>query len=98
MCDPGPHHGEAIRRTQTREKTFLVVTSFTRCVHEVDAIDPHQALERWARDHDLTGYLPRWSAPSGEAQVFDLQSGEIMERAAVMPADADVLSEVVENA
>jgi len=98
MCDPGPYHGEAIRRTKTRDKTFLVVASFTRCVHKVDAIDPHQALERWARDHDLTGYLPRWSAPSGQAQVFGLQSGDIMERVVVMPRGADVLSEVVENA
>jgi len=95
MCDPGPYHGEAIRRTSTREKTFLVVASLTRCVHEVDAIDPHQALERWAIDTGLTGYLPRWSAPAGEAQVFGLQSGEIMERAVVMPKNADVLPGVV---
>jgi len=90
-----PYEGEATRQMQAQQETYLIVTSITRVAHEVDALDPHQALERWAKAHDLTGYLPRGSAPSGEAQVFGLQSGEIMERAAVMPKGADVLPEVV---
>jgi len=93
--DSHPYEGEATARVEEQEEAFLVVASFTRVVHEVDALDAHQALERWAKSHDLTGYLPRWSAPAGEAQVFGLQSGEIMERAVMMPLSADVLPEVV---
>ena len=70
----------------------------TRTVHITYGLNAHDALRRWAIDTGLTDYLPRWSAPSGEAQVFGLQSGEVMERAVVMPKGADVLSEVVQNA
>ena len=80
------------------KQRFYVVTTMTRTVHIAYGLNAHDALRRWAIDTGLTGYLPRWSTPSGEAQVFGLQSGEIMEQAAVMPAEAEVLSEVMADA
>jgi len=96
--DSHPYEGEATARVKEQEEAYLIAASFTRVVHEVDALDPHQALSRWLTDEGLDGYLPRWSVARGEAQVYGLQSGTAMERAVVMPQSADVLSEVMENA